>query len=186
MRPDLAAGYGQERLPRYTSYPTAPHFTAGVDSAIYAGWLESIPRSATASLYLHVPFCRAMCWYCGCNTSVARHDDPIEAYLPAIHHEIAMVSRRLSHRMGASHVHFGGGTPTILKPKAFTDLVGSLRHSFAVRQDAEIAVEIDPRTLSRPMIEAMADSGVNRASIGVQSFDPVVQRAINRTQSFKE
>ena len=186
MRPDLAVCYGQERLPRYTSYPTAPHFTAAVDSAAYATWLESIPQDATASLYLHIPFCRSMCWYCGCNTSVARHDGPIEAYLPAIRREIELVSRRVRHRIAVSHVHFGGGTPTILQPKAFADLVALLRRSFEVRPDAEIAVEIDPRTLSGPMIEAMADSGVNRASIGVQSFDPAVQLAINRLQSFKE
>ena len=184
MRPDLAVCYGEERLPRYTSYPTAPHFTGSVDSAVYARWLGSIPQDATASLYLHIPFCRSMCWYCGCNTSVARHDDPIEAYLPAIHREIELVSRNLRRRIGASHVHFGGGTPTILQPRAFVDLVESLRRSFAIRSDAEIAVEIDPRTLGGPMIEAMVDSGVNRASIGVQSFDPAVQRAINRLQSF--
>jgi len=186
MRPDLAACYGQERLPRYTSYPTAPHFTGSVDSTVYARWLESIPQDATASLYLHIPFCRSMCWYCGCNTSVARRDEPIEAYLPAVHREIELVPQNLSHRIEVSHVHFGGGTPTIVKPKAFADLVESLRRSFAVRPDAEIAVEIDPRTLSGPMIETMADSGVNRISVGVQSFDPTVQHAINRRQSFKE
>ena len=186
MRPDLAVCYGQERLPRYTSYPTAPHFTAAVDSGVYAKWLGSIPQDATASLYLHIPFCRSMCWYCGCNTSVARHDGPIEAYLPAIRREIELVSRRLSQRIAVSHVHFGGGTPTILKPEAFADLVALLRRSFAVRPDAEIAIEIDPRALSGPMIESMADSGVNRASIGVQSFDPAVQLAINRMQIFKE
>src|SRR5678816_135744 len=164
MRPDLAVCYGQERLPRYTSYPTAPHFTAAVDSGVYARWLESIPQDATASLYLHIPFCRSMCWYCGCNTSVTRRDEPIEAYLPAVHREIELVSQNLSHRIEVSHVHFGGGTPTIVKPKAFADLVESLRRSFAVRPDAEIAVEIDPRTLSEPMIETMASSGVSRVS----------------------
>lgn len=186
MRSDLAACYGQERLPRYTSYPTAPHFTGAIDSTIYAKWLGSIPERTSASLYLHVPFCRSMCWYCGCNTSVARHDGPIEAYLPAIHREIELVSRSLGHRIGASHIHFGGGTPTILKPKAFAGLVELVRRSFAVRSDAEVAVEIDPRTLGGPMIEALAESGVNRASLGVQSFDPAVQRAINRLQSFRE
>ena len=106
---------------------------------------------------------------------------------PSVHREIELVSQNLSQsNRRFSHVHFGGGTPTIVKPKAFTNLVESLRRSFAVRPDAEIAVEIDPRTLSGPMIETMADSGVNRVSIGVQSFDPTVQRAINRRQSFKE
>ena len=77
MRPDLAACYGQERLPRYTSYPTAPHFSAAIGPATYAEWLAAIPPNACASLYLHVPFCRSMCWYCGCHTTVARRDDPI-------------------------------------------------------------------------------------------------------------
>ena len=185
MRPDLAACYGQERLPRYTSYPTAPHFSAAIGPDTYAEWLGAIPSNACASLYVHVPFCRAMCWYCGCNTSVVRRDEPIAVYAAALRCEIDLVWQQIHRRLQVDHVHFGGGTPTIMAPETFADLIGSLRHSFFIRPSAEIAVEIDPRNLSRPMIEALAFGGVNRASLGVQSFDPAVQRAINRVQSFE-
>jgi oxygen-independent coproporphyrinogen-3 oxidase len=186
MRPDLAACYGQERLPRYTSYPTAPHFSAQVGAGSYAEWLGSIPRNATASLYLHIPFCRSMCWYCGCHTSITRRDEPIAAYASALRREIDLVADRIGRRVRVDHIHFGGGTPTIMTPELFADLAESMRRRFFVLPTAEIAVEIDPRTLTHAMVDAMACAGVNRASLGVQSFDPVVQRAINRVQSFDE
>jgi oxygen-independent coproporphyrinogen-3 oxidase len=186
MRPDLAACYGQERLPRYTSYPTAPHFSDTIGPEAYAAWLKAIPLHAGASLYLHVPFCRAMCWYCGCHTSIARRDEPIAAYASALCGEIDLVSRQIDRRIKVDHIHFGGGTPTIVAPENFTDLIGSIRRSFFVLPSAEIAVEIDPRTLSGQMIDALAYGGVNRASLGVQSFDSLVQAAINRMQSFEE
>jgi len=186
MRPDLAACYGQERLPRYTSYPTAPHFSPLIGRDTYAEWLKAIPQHTSASLYLHVPFCRSMCWYCGCHTSVARRDEPIAVYAAALRCEIDLVSRQIDRRLEVDHIHFGGGTPTIMAPETFTDLMGSLRHSFFVLPSAEIAIEIDPRTLTHQMIGALALGGVNRASLGVQSFDPVVQRAINRVQSYDQ
>src|SRR5450631_492701 len=132
MSENLAACYGQQRLPRYTSYPTAPHFSSAVGSAAYADWLQTIPAHATASLYLHVPFCRAMCWYCGCNTTVAKRDEPIAVYESALRCEIDLVSRQIGRRLPVGHIHFGGGTPTIMAPESFTDLVGSLRQSFFV------------------------------------------------------
>jgi oxygen-independent coproporphyrinogen III oxidase len=184
MRPDLAVCYGQERLPRYTSYPTAPHFSPAIGQATYAEWLKAIPRRASASLYVHVPFCRSMCWYCGCHTTVARRDQPIAVYESALRCEIDQVVRQIDRRMGVEHIHFGGGTPTIMAPESFADLIGLIRHCFFVAPTAEVAIEIDPRTLSSRMIEALALGGVNRASLGVQSFDPKVQRAINRVQSF--
>jgi oxygen-independent coproporphyrinogen-3 oxidase len=186
MRSDLATCYGEERLPRYTSYPTAPHFSATVQADTYAKWLAVIPREAVASLYLHIPFCRAMCWYCGCNTSVTRRDEAIEAYATAMHREIELVRRQIPHPLRVGHIHFGGGTPTILAPDVFARMMASLRRSFRVSAESEVAIEIDPRTLNASMVEALADAGVNRASIGVQSFDPKVQRAINRVQSFNE
>jgi oxygen-independent coproporphyrinogen-3 oxidase len=186
MRPDLAACYGQERLPRYTSYPTAPHFSAAIGPETYTEWLKAIPRDASASLYLHVPFCRSMCWYCGCHTSVVRRDEPISTYAAALRCELDLVSRQIERRIQVGHIHFGGGTPTIMAPELFMDLIGSIRQAFLVLPSAEIAVEIDPRTLTSRMIDALGLAGVNRASLGVQSFDPVVQRAINRVQSFEE
>src|SRR4029077_9609699 len=186
LRPELAAYYGQERVPRYTSYPTAPHFSPAIDHAAYAEWLRVIPSKATASLYLHVPFCRAMCWYCGCHTSVARREEPIAIYASALRCDMDRVARHIGRRMSVGHIHFGGGTPTIMAPESFANLMGTIRHSFFILPSAEIAIEIDPRTLSSAMIDALALGGVNRASLGVQSFDPVVQYAINRVQSFEE
>jgi oxygen-independent coproporphyrinogen-3 oxidase len=186
IRPDLAACYGQERLPRYTSYPTAPHFSSAVSPATYAEWLSGIPPRTAVSLYLHVPFCRSMCWYCGCHTTVARRDEPIAVYESALRCEIDLVAQHIGRRLTVGHLHFGGGTPTIMTPESFTDVMGAIRHSFFVPTSAEIAVEIDPRRLSAAMIGALALGAVNRASLGVQSFDPIVQRAINRVQSFEQ
>lgn len=186
MRSDLARRYGQDRLPRYTSYPTAPHFNPSIGEAEYRGWLKSISPRRPASIYLHVPYCRSMCWYCGCHTSVTKKDDPIAIYASGLRTEAHLVAESIGHRHPISHIHFGGGTPTIMTPETFADLVGALRYSFFVVPEAEIAVEIDPRTLTEPMTEALGFSGVNRASLGVQSFDPAVQRVINRLQGFDQ
>jgi oxygen-independent coproporphyrinogen III oxidase len=186
MRPDLVACYGEERLPRYTSYPTAPHFSGTVGPETYAEWLKALPRRVNASLYLHVPFCREMCWYCGCHTQIASRDELVSAYAASLRSELDLVARQIGRRIEVGHIHFGGGTPTIMTPDGFLDLIGSIRQSFFVLPLAEIAVEIDPRTLSPGMIDALKLGGVNRASLGVQSFDAVVQRAINRVQSFEE
>lgn len=186
MRPDLAACYGQERLPRYTSYPTAPHFLAVIGPETYAEWLKAIPPNAAASLYLHIPFCRSMCWYCGCHTSVVRRDEPVAVYASALRCEIDLVSRQVERCIQVDHIHFGGGTPTIMAPESFADLIGAIRHSFVVVPAAEIAVEIDPRTLTDAMVDAMAYGGVNRVSLGVQSCDPIVQRAIHRVQGLDQ
>lgn len=127
-----------------------------------------------------------MCWYCGCHTSVAKQDGIIESYIAAMRHELGLVSRQLCYQLSAAHVHFGGGTPTILKPRVFADLVTLLRRSFNIKAQAELAIEVDPRTLDREMVDALGDCGINRVSIGIQSFDPVVQQAINREQSFSQ
>ena len=186
MRLDLAVRYGDERLPRYTSYPTAPHFSEAVSHAIYCQWLASLPERNAASIYLHVPFCRSMCWYCGCHTTIVRRDAPIAEYLTALRREIDLVTSHIAYPLSVRHIHFGGGTPTIMTPTQFEELAELLRKRFVVLPDAEIAVEIDPRTLTYAMTVALGASGVTRASLGVQSFDPIVQRAINRVQSFEE
>jgi oxygen-independent coproporphyrinogen III oxidase len=186
MRSDLAHSYGQDRLPRYTSYPTAPHFSPAIAEPNYVSWLKTLPVRQPASLYLHVPFCRSMCWYCGCHTSITKRDDPIVIYTDGLRAEARLVAQTIGERLPISHIHFGGGTPTIMAPETFVDLVGALRSAFSVLPEAEIAVEIDPRTLTEPMADALGSCGVSRASLGVQSFDPAVQRAINRLQSFEQ
>ena len=123
MRDDLRAQYGEERLPRYTSYPTAPQFSDAIRNETYGEWLAAIPGGTTASLYVHVPFCRSMCWYCGCHTTITQRDAPIVDYLGVLRHEIGLVADRLSAPLPVSHVHFGGGTPTIMEPAEFIGLI---------------------------------------------------------------
>lgn len=185
MTPELIARYDQ-RVPRYTSYPTAPHFKPDVDSGTYAKWLSELSPQTALSLYLHVPFCAELCLYCGCHTTVARSYGPIASYVELLEREIELVAERLPGRMNVSHIHWGGGTPTILSGNDLRRIMGLLGRSFGIRSTAEIAVEIDPRTLTLEHVEALAASGLNRASLGVQDFDPKVQQTINRIQSFEQ
>ena len=184
MDPRALARYRDLQVPRYTSYPPSPAFHAGVRAEDYRRWLGGLPADAVGSLYLHVPFCRSMCWYCGCHTTITHEDAPIVDYLGTLRREVETVADALPHRLDVAHVHFGGGTPTILEPADFAALLDLLRRRFGLRGDAEVAVEIDPRRLTRPMAAALGSSGVTRASLGVQTFDPVVQAAINRIQGF--
>jgi oxygen-independent coproporphyrinogen III oxidase len=186
MKDDLRARYGEERLPRYTSYPTAPQFADAIGHEAYGNWLASLPAGTSTSLYLHVPFCRSMCWYCGCHTTITQRDAPIVDYLEVLRREIGLVAERLTGPLPVRHVHFGGGTPTIMEPSELLGLMALMRQSFSLDNGTEVAVEIDPRTLTRTMTVALGEAGVTRASLGVQSFDPVVQKAINRIQSFEQ
>jgi oxygen-independent coproporphyrinogen-3 oxidase len=183
MTPELLARYDRQ-VPRYTSYPTAPHFKPAVDGVTYAGWLRAIDPAETASIYLHVPFCREMCWYCGCNTRVVRREGPVLSYGDSLIAEIDRVADAIPARLRAGHVHFGGGSPNMLPPDMLRRIVDRLRDRFDLTAEAEIAVEIDPRSTSGEFIRACAAAGVTRASLGVQELDDDVQRAINRMQSF--
>jgi len=178
--------YYDERLPRYTSYPTAPNFSEKVDRNIYAEWLSALEPKKEVSLYVHVPFCRSMCWYCGCHTKISKRDGPIEEYLDALHKEIALTAELVSPEVIVKHLHFGGGTPTIVGDSGFFEVMQTLRKNFHFDKKADIAVEIDPRTFSQEIADVFEQQGVTRASLGVQSFDPTVQKAINRIQSFEE
>mgnify|MGYP001163369455 FL=1 len=186
MTPDVVLRYADRLLPRYTSYPTAPHFTPAITTDDYAGWLTAVPDESRLSLYFHVPFCRSMCWYCGCHTTVTGRDDPIARYVATLRQEVALVARHLGGRRTVTHIHFGGGTPTLMQPDDFLALMEDVRRHFAVASDAEIAIEIDPRTLTQDMAVALSAGGVTRASLGVQSFDGKVQRIINRVQPFEQ
>ena len=169
-------------VPRYTSYPTAPHFHSAVGAETYAGWLRGLVRDQPLSLYLHVPFCRRLCWFCGCHTAIANGDASVREYGRALKSEILLLSGVLGDGFPVARMHVGGGSPTILPADLFSDLVADLRDRFDVRSDAEIAVEVDPRALDGERVDALARSGVTRASLGVQDVDPAVQQAINRIQ----
>ncbi len=173
--------YADAAVPRYTSYPTALSFT-DVDPATYGRWLRGIDGSEPMSVYLHVPFCRELCWYCGCATEVNRRPERVLAYARALEREIDLVARAADGAPEIGHLHFGGGTPTQLEPGDFVRLVRLLDRTFRFAPGAEIAVEVDPRTLDAGMVEAFAECGVNRVSLGVQDIDPVIQQAIHRIQ----
>jgi len=172
-------------VPRYTSYPTAPHFQAGVNAETYGGWLNRIGGEDTLSLYFHVPFCAAMCWYCGCHTKVVKRTRPVTDYAGLLAREIALSADAIPAHPGVVHVHWGGGTPTMLSADDFSSLMDTARRHFRFTGDAEVAVEIDPRTLTRDMARTLAGAGVTRASLGVQDFNAHVQEAINRIQPFE-
>lgn len=179
---DLIERYGG-RAPRYTSYPTAIQFTPEVSAVEYGGWLKGLRRNAGhVSLYLHVPFCDRMCWYCGCNTVVVNRRSPIQDYVARLLREIDLVADTLSERLVAGSVHFGGGTPNMLAPEEVGAVLAKLAERFDFAESAEIAAEIDPRTLTAEWVRAAAAGGMNRASLGVQDLDSSVQKAINREQ----
>lgn len=172
------------RVPRYTSYPTAPHFSSAIGEHQYAEWLASLPSHDPVSVYIHIPFCDELCWFCGCYTKIVHRYEPIASYLAALHAEIDLVADHLSDRLAIQHLHFGGGSPTMLAPADWQALLEQLKNRFEFCPDAEIAVEIDPRDIPESYVASLAAAGVNRASIGVQDFDPQVQQATNRLQPF--
>ena len=184
ISPETFQRYAAMRVPRYTSYPTAPHFSAAVDETEYRFWLRGLPRDETVSVYLHIPFCREMCWYCGCHTTVTRRRAPVSRNAATLAREIDLVARAIGGKLAVGHLHWGGGSPTLLAPDDVALIHSALRQGFVPDSQAEAAVEIDPRTLTPELATAFARAGVNRASLGVQTFDPKVQAAINRVQSF--
>ncbi len=179
----LIARYDR-RVPRYTSYPTAPHFSDAVGAATAAGWLAALPETASLSLYLHVPFCRTLCRFCGCHTSAVNTDAPLRTYAAALRDEIALVAQTIGKPLTVRQIHWGGGTPSILPAAELRAISESIRRHFHLARDAEIAIEIDPRRLPADRLAALRDMGVTRVSLGVQDFAPDVQETIGRQQSF--
>jgi oxygen-independent coproporphyrinogen-3 oxidase len=174
----------ERAVPRYTSYPTAPHFGPAIDAKIYGAWLESLSGAATLSVYLHVPFCQQLCNYCGCNTKAVRQSAPVEAYAAVLAREVDLVAARTGRRR-VSHLHWGGGTPSILGPDRLRAVVAALDARFDLAALLEHAIELDPRLVAPALAGALVESGVNRVSLGVQEFSPAVQRAIGRIQPFE-
>lgn len=172
-------------VPRYTSYPTAPHFSGEIGPAQYRKWLSAIPEGEAISLYVHIPYCDELCWYCGCNTKATRKYAPVTEYLGVLAREIKTVGAIVGKDKLVTHMHWGGGSPSILSAADIANLSALLRENFTFAPDAEIAVEVDPRNLADDKFEAFAKAGVNRVSIGVQDFSEAVQKAINRHQGFE-
>ncbi|MBZ9798523.1 oxygen-independent coproporphyrinogen III oxidase [Mesorhizobium sp. ES1-4] len=174
-----------ENVPRYTSYPTAPHFHPGIDAAAVRGWVNALGGEDEISLYLHIPYCDRLCWFCACHTKQTRHYAPVATFLHALHREIETVGDIVRGKGRVRAVHLGGGSPTMLKPDDIVALGKALRRRFDFLDDASLCVEIDPNDMDEGRLDAFARIGMTRASLGVQDFDAKVQKAINRDQSFE-
>jgi oxygen-independent coproporphyrinogen-3 oxidase len=182
---ELVAKY-DGRAPRYTSYPTAVQFTPEVDEAVYRGWLRRLPTDEAVALYVHVPFCHRLCWYCGCNTRAVTRHGPIADYVELLTDELALLQAALPARLRLGAVHLGGGTPNLLTPADMQGLFGAIETVFAPGPQPELAAELDPTSLTEAWVAAAAGHGLRRASLGVQVLDPAVQAAVNRVESFAQ
>ncbi|WP_407491757.1 oxygen-independent coproporphyrinogen III oxidase [Pseudooceanicola sp. MF1-13] len=173
------------KVPRYTSYPTAPHFKDAVGPDHMTRWISAIPEGSEVSLYIHVPFCRRLCWFCACRTQGTQSEAPVAAYLEVLKTELALLGQTLPKGVRLSRLHWGGGTPTLLSATMMSELAGAIADIAPFAEGYEFSVEIDPNEIDAPRLEALAKAGMNRASIGVQDFDPSIQECIGRVQSYE-
>jgi oxygen-independent coproporphyrinogen III oxidase len=169
--------------PRYTSYPPATAFVPDFPEKTYGSWLESMPDSDPLSLYVHIPFCQKLCYYCGCFTTISAKKERIESYIDDLIGELSFLESHLQHP-SLSHLHFGGGSPTMLRPASFSRLMEEIHRRFSFEKDAEIAIEADPRQMNEARIATFAKNGVNRISLGMQDVNQEVLTAVNRQQPF--
>ena len=177
-------GLFDARVPRYTSYPTAPHFGTDIGPAEFATWITSIPQDSEISLYIHVPFCRRLCWFCACRTQGTTSNDPVIAYVGTLLQEIKLLGEHLAPGVRLKRLHWGGGTPTLLQPEQISRLAEAILAVAPLAEGAEFSVEIDPNEIDAARLDALAAAGMNRASIGIQDFDPQIQQTIGRIQSY--
>jgi oxygen-independent coproporphyrinogen-3 oxidase len=182
---NLIVRYGG-RGPRYTSYPTALQFNGEFGEDDYreiAGLSNS--SNVPLSLYVHIPFCHTLCYYCGCNKIITRNQARVERYIEMLYREIDMQSELFDGKRKIEQLHFGGGTPTYLSTEQLDHLMRKLREAFNFDESdkREFSIEVDPRTVDEDGIRHLAELGFNRLSLGIQDFDPVVQEAVNRTQT---
>ena len=182
-RADLIARY-DARVPRYTSYPTANHFSPEVAADQYAGWLGGIGTAKPVDVYVHLPFCSRLCWFCGCHTRVVNRPEPISDYIEWLRREATLIEQVLPQGVWANGLQLGGGTPNLLSRDDMTALFALVNHVFHLAPGADIGAELDPASLTRDWVQAAAHFGLNRASLGVQDLSPVVQAAVNRREGF--
>lgn len=173
--------------PRYTSYPTADRFVEAFTAEVYRHVLAQRKRGPAAhtqplSLYVHIPFCESVCYYCACNKVVTKQHGRAAEYLRLLEREVALLTDQLGTEQQVSQLHLGGGTPTFLSDDELRGLMAMLRKHFVVLRGAELAIEVDPRTVDASRLRTLGDLGFNRISFGVQDFDPQVQAAVNRVQ----
>ncbi len=178
-------GLFDARVPRYTSYPTAPNFSASMGADFQAECLDSVDPAKPISVYVHIPFCERLCWFCACHTQGTRTLTPVEHYIEALETEIARTAAALPEGTRMGRLHWGGGTPTILPPPLIHRLAQALKAAIPPSTEFDFSVEIDPTMVDADKIAALAQEGMTRASIGIQDFDVEVQAAIGRLQSFE-
>ena len=174
--------YATRAVPRYPSYPPAAVFPPQTGVTAAMAWTAATRPVEAISAYLHIPFCDKLCWYCGCATSVPNGYRRVADYVDLLLKEIALRGRAMGPHGGIGHLHFGGGSPNILNPNDFLELMDALQRHFGIREDAEIAVELDPRTMKPGQVPTYARAGVSRVSLGLQTLAEDVQHAINRIQ----
>ena len=169
--------------PRYTSYPPATKFSEHVDWEELDARIEANNRTERdLSLYFHIPFCESLCWFCGCTTVITTNHDKGGDYIDHLEREVATMAKLLNPNRKVVQLHFGGGSPTFLSPDEIRRLGKIIHKHFKFSPNIEASVEVDPRRLTRDHLVALRELGCNRASMGVQDFDPVVQEAIHRIQ----
>jgi len=177
--------FALQDVPRYTSYPTAVQFQTDFPGATADQWLADLSPEASLSVYVHIPFCRQLCWYCGCHTSVPNSYERAERYVDYLLRDIRRSASLLNGRKGrVKHFHFGGGTPTYLDDMHLGEIVEAVDRGFGLAAGAEVAIESDPRTLTKERAKVLAAMGFNRISFGVQDFATPVQMKINRLQTY--
>ncbi len=173
--------------PRYTSYPTADRFVEAFTAHDYIQALEQRRSGVAAlavplSLYVHIPFCESLCYYCACNKIITKHHDRAAAYINYLSREVDLHVKHMGIGQAVSQLHFGGGSPTFLSDDELREVMGMLRRNFKLLPKGEYSIEIDPRTIDDGRLDALAEMGFNRLSFGVQDFDPAVQKAVHRVQ----
>lgn len=177
--------YLSARAPRYTSYPSALYFSDKVDGDVYARALSRVELYEPISIYVHVPFCRQLCWYCGCNMRVENNYQRALDYVDRLCDEIRLVAGALEGRGRPISVHFGGGSPNFLEPKELGRILEAIENNLSLTDNTRLAIELDPRLVKQGSIADLAALGFSRISFGVQDFDANVQQAINRIQTYE-
>ena len=177
--------------PRYTSYPTAVQFTTDYNAKDYLNWVKysnEDPIPAPLSLYLHIPFCDTICYYCGCSKVITKDKSKAEPYIKLLKKEIRLQGALFAKDREVTQIHWGGGTPTFLDDKQIYEIIECIRENFNVpaSDKVEFGIEVDPRTVDQQRIKNLANMGFNRISFGVQDLDHDVQEAVNRVQSTEE
>jgi len=185
MTDHLVRRYGCLPVPRYTSYPTAAEFGTAVGAQEHQAWLRRLDPRDGVSVYLHVPYCRQLCLYCGCHTKAVLRDEVIDRYRAGLEAEIALVARSVEEPLRIARIHWGGGTPSLLGAEGLDRVIDALSRVSVFQAGFEHAIELDPRSVDRALAQGLAALGINRVSLGVQDLDDTVQIAIGRVQPFE-